>query len=103
MNIIFILLFVLIFFYLNQNILIEKFNAYQTYQSYQSFIPKFPLYPLINQTYYPNWYTNLPWWNTLLGNTSNMSYDLRSDPLIIPRTNFIWNNGTNFPIYNQGI
>jgi predicted permease len=110
---IFILILVLVFFYLNQNTIVEMFtNAYQTYQS---FVPinsfKYPMYPM---TYYPfNWfnrffpisnaYTNLPWWNTPLGNTTNMSYDLRGDPLIIPRTNFVWNNSSILPIYNQGV
>ena len=126
MYIVFILLLVFIIFYLNQNILTEKFNVYQTFQSFQSFKPfipsqqvipingyKYPIFPLINPMYSSYWnsyfipwsngYTNLPWWNTSLGNTTNMSYDLRGDPLITPRTNFVWNNGTNFPIYNQGV
>ena len=52
---------------------------------------------------YLHGYTNFPWWNTRLGNTSNMSYDLRGDPLIIPKTNYIWNNSSTFPIYNKSI
>ena len=116
MYLVFGLILVIIIIYLNQNYLIENFNAYQTYQS---FIPnfintyKYPGYPLINPAnspystgYYIPWsngYTNLPWSNTSLGNTTNMAYDIRGDPLIIPRTNFVWNNGTNFPIYNQGL
>jgi hypothetical protein len=114
MNFIFILIITLVVLYLQQDKLIEKFNAYQTFQS---FIPlntnKFPRYPLVNPAYTPYWYrfyipwsngyTDLPWWNTSLGNTTNMSYDLRGDPLIIPRTNFVWNNGTNFPINNQSV
>lgn len=84
------------------------------YQTFQSYVPlngnKYPMYPLINS---PDWfyrffpsfnaYTNLPWWNTPLGNTTNMSYDLRSDPLVIPRSNFVWNNSSTFPIYNYPI
>jgi hypothetical protein len=108
---IFVLILILVFIYFYHNILIENFNAYQTYQSYIPFNGfKFPMYPLVNPVYSSYWngyyipqsngYTNLPWWNTSLGNTTNMSYDLRGDPLIVPRTNFIWNNGTNFPIYN---
>ncbi len=118
-----IILMILILFYFIGDKLIEKFDA--TYQTFQSFIPinayKYPLMnmplmnmPLMNmpliytpfglsQYYIPqtNGYTDLPWWNTSLGNTTNMSYDLRGDPLIIPRTEFVWNNGTNFPIYNN--
>ena len=50
-----------------------------------------------------NGYTCFPFWNTALGNTRNMSYDIRGDPTIIPKTNFVWNNGTNFPIHNRGL
>jgi len=118
MYFVFVLILLIALIYLNQLLLVEKFNLYQTFQSFQSFIPintyKYPMtYPLINPAdspysngyYIPfsNGYTNLPWWNTSLGNTSNMSYDLRGDPSIIPRTNFVWNNGTNFPIYNQSV
>lgn len=114
---------IFVFVYLIDWTIFESFVAYQTYQS---FVPgnflydlgigtngyKMPLYPLINPAYSGNWwsyfipnsngYTNFPWWNTPLGNTTNMSYDIRGDPFPIPRTNFVWNNGTNFPIYNQG-
>lgn len=115
MYFVFVLILLIALIYLNQSLLVEKFNLYQTFQS---FVPintyKYPMtYPLINPAdspysngyYIPfsNGYTNLPWWNTSLGNTSNMSYDLRGDPSIIPRTNFVWNNGTNFPIYNQSV
>lgn len=114
MYFVFVLVLVIILIYLNQSLIIEKFNSYQTFQS---FVPtnayKYPIYQLINPTlslywnrYYIPWnngYTNLPWWNTSLGNTSNMSYDLRGDPIIIPQTNFVWNNGTKFPIYNQSV
>jgi len=109
---IFILILIFLFFYFNQNIWIEMFSS--AYQTFQSFIPmngfKYPIYPLVNA---PNWfnnffptfngYTNLPWGNTPLGNTTNMSYDLRGDPVEIPKTNFIWNNSSTFPIYNQPI
>jgi hypothetical protein len=114
-----ILLLFLVLIYLNQSDIFEYFSAYQTHQSfaYQSIIPglnsyKMPFYPLIDPVYSGDWwsyfipnsngYTNLPWWNTSLGNTTNMSYDLRSDPFPIPKTNFVWNNGTVFPIYNSG-
>ena len=116
---IFVLIIILVIIYINSDLITESFNAYQTFQS---FVPgnwfgsgtngyKMPLYPLIDPAYSGDWwsyfipnsngYTNLPWWNTSLGNTTNMSYDIRGDPLPIPRTNFVWNNGTNFPIYND--
>ena len=110
MRLIFCLLLVISLLFLNQNSIIEKFNA--SYQTFQSFIPingyKYPLYPLITPSYSPyipwfNGYTNLPWWNTSLGNKTNMSYDLRGDPLIIPQTDYVWNNSTNIPIYNNSI
>lgn len=85
----------------------ENFVAYQTWQQY---IPlntyRYPTYiPYFgNPLYYPYWfsngYTNYPWNNVRIGNTRNMSYDYRGDPVIIPKTNFVWNNGTVFPIYN---
>jgi len=108
---VFILIFVL--FCLYKTNCIENF----AYQTFQSFIPyntyKLPYYPLVNPIYSSYWfgnyipnsngYTDLPWNNTSLGNTTNMSYDLRGDPMAIPRTNFVWNNGVNFPIYNEPI
>ena len=114
---IFVLILILAYVYayvnLNQDMLSEMFSsAYQTFQSYAPLNAfKYPLYPLTNSA--PGWYynffptldgyTNFPWWNTSLGNTTNMSYDLRGDPLIIPRTPYVWNNPTTFPIYNPPI
>lgn len=101
--IIYICLIILVIFYIYFNTNIENFiENFNVYQSYQSFIPQsLNLFNyFIPQT---NGYTNLPWWNTRLGNTNNMSYDIRGDPIIIPRTNFIWNNGTVFPIYNSSV
>jgi hypothetical protein len=111
MYFIFVLVLVIVLLYLNPNLCLEKFNISQTFQS---FVPintyKYPLINPADSSYsdgyyipFENGYTNLPWWNTSLGNTSNMSYDLRGDPSILPRTNFVWNNGTNFPIYNQSV
>jgi len=113
---VFILILVVVFFYLVQDLWTEMFSiGYQTYQTYQTFVPlngfKYPMYPLTNSptnwfnNFFPvlNGYTNLPWWNTSLGTTSNMSYDLRGDPMVIPRTNFIWNNSSTVPIYNPPI
>ena len=48
-------------------------------------------------------HTNYPFNNMRIGNTSNMSYDLRGDPLIIPHEEFIWNNSETYPIYNTSI
>lgn len=48
-------------------------------------------------------HTNFPFWNTRIGQTTNMSYDLRGDPIIIPKRNFLWNNSGLVPIYNVGI
>lgn len=108
-----ILILLLVFFYINQDMWMEMFSS--AYQTFQSYVPintfKYPMYPLTNSTsnWFYNWfptfngYTNFPWWNTSLGNTTNMSYDLRGDPLIIPRTPYVWNNPTTFPIYNPPI
>jgi hypothetical protein len=30
-----------------------------------------------------------------------MSYDLRGDPVVIPKTQFPWNNSSLAPIYNS--
>jgi hypothetical protein len=48
-------------------------------------------------------HTNFLWWNTQLGSTRNMSYDLRGDVPIYPRFRHFqpWNNPTRFPIYNK--
>lgn len=46
-----------------------------------------------------NWW---PWWNSQIGTTRNMSYDLRGDPFPIPRYNVgPWNNSSISPIYNK--
>ena len=41
--------------------------------------------------------------DNVLRHTRNMSYDLRGDPLIIPRRRMVWNNPNRIPIYNSGI
>ena len=46
-------------------------------------------------------YPNYPFWNSRVGQTSNMSYDLRGDPLIIPKYPFMWNYSTLTPIHNK--
>lgn len=86
----------------------EKYEKFFSYQMFQQFVP-------MNTYKYPNWYNPnwnnpmingynvLPYMNTLVGNTSNMSYDIRGDPLVIPREPYIWNNPETYPIYNVGI
>jgi len=32
-----------------------------------------------------------PWWNATR-HTRNMNYDIRGDPVVIPKDEFIWNN-----------
>ncbi len=52
------MILVLVFFYLNQNMLVEMFNA--GYQTFQSYVPlnayKYPLYSLTNSP--ANWFYN---------------------------------------------
>ena len=48
-------------------------------------------------------HTNYPFYNMRIGNTNNMSYDLRGDPLIIPHEEYLWNNPESYPIYNTSI
>jgi hypothetical protein len=48
-------------------------------------------------------HTNFPFWNSRVGQTTNMSYDLRGDPVIIPKRPTIWNYSTLTPIYNRSI
>jgi hypothetical protein len=76
--IVIILIFVLILFFIN-NLRRETFDQFPSC----------------------NGYTCFPFWNTAFGSTRNMSYDIRGDPAIIPKTNFVWNNGTIFPIHNK--
>jgi hypothetical protein len=47
--------------------------------------------------------TDLPFWNSQIGTRRNMSYDLRGDPLIIPKTWVPFNMSSTTPIYNRGI
>lgn len=50
-----------------------------------------------------NGYTDFIWNNSRIGNTRNMSYDIRGDPIIIPKINLGWNYGIIQPIYNRNI
>lgn len=88
MMVILILIIILVLFYLNQGKIYENFMVYWSGG---------PVRPLTNIENYPNY----PFWNSRVGQTSNMSYDLRGDPLIIPKYPFMWNYSTLTPIYNK--
>lgn len=74
----------------------SKTLYYENFMIYWSGPPVSSMYDVDNNF-------NLPFWNMRFGQTSNMSYDLRGDPLIIPKTPFMWNNSTLTPIYNKGV
>lgn len=51
-----------------------------------------------------NWFnthTNWPFWNTQIGTTNTMSYDLRGDIPIQPSYVGPWLNSSTIPIYNK--
>lgn len=50
--------------------------------------------------YYPSTHTGYPFWNTQIGTTRNMSYDLRGDVPIANQGWFPFNMGTTIPIQN---
>ena len=79
MSTIFIFLLILILIYLYKEFKQENFFMYNIYQQ---FVP-----------------TDI----ILGGNTRNMSYDIRGDPLVIPYEPAVWNTGTVFPIHNNNI
>lgn len=83
-----ILILVLIYFYIHQEYLNEYFLVYW------SGSPIEPLEYSVKQT---NW----PFWNSRVGQTTNMSYDLRGEPLTIPKYPFMWNYSTLTPIQNK--
>jgi hypothetical protein len=60
------------------------------------------IFPLdtIDKYNYPKW-GMLPFDNMRQGQTTNMSYDLRGDPLTIPKYPFMWNYSTLTPIHNK--
>ena len=57
----------------------------------------------MNEYFIPifNGYTNFPFNNTQVGTKTNMSYDIRGEPIIIPHQNFVWNNSEISPIHNE--
>lgn len=83
-----VLILILIFFYIYQKSFRENFMVYWSGS---------PVEPLP----YVDDHTNWPFWNSRIGQTSNMSYDLRGDPIIIPKYPFMWNYSTLTPIYNK--
>ncbi len=84
---VFSLILILIIFYIYQNNN-EYFAVYWFGQPVEN-LPDADNYP------------NFPFWNTRMGQTNNMSYDLRGDPVIIPKYPFMWNYSTLTPIYNK--
>lgn len=112
--IIFLLLLVVLL--INGTTLFEGFGNYQMFQQFvpfyssnSPFVPmntyKYPTTGWWNNTGVPvlNGYTDLPWGNMQQGVTHNMSYDLRGDPMVIPREVISpWNNPEVYPIYNTG-
>lgn len=94
MNIIVILLFVLILFYAYTLYINQDNEDFMVYWSGG------PVANIPNVASYPN-FVNFPFWNTRMGQTSNMSYDLRGDPLTIPKYLTMFNYSTLTPIYNK--
>jgi hypothetical protein len=92
MNTSLILFLVLILVYMY--IIVCPILHYDNFMVYWSGGPVFPILDAGN-------YTELPWNNQRIGQTSNMSYDLRGDPIVIPKNKFMWNNSTLTPIYNR--
>jgi len=100
MNTILILLFVLLLFY--SYLIISNILYHENFMVYWSGPPVDSLPDADNYTdNYTNNYTNWPWENMRIGQTSNMSYDLRGDPIQIPKYPFMWNYSTLTPIYNK--
>ena len=97
MNTALILFLILILFYVY--IYLLNVLHYENFMIYWSGPPVSSMPSMSDADNFPNW----PFWNTRFGQTSNMSYDLRGDPLIIPKTPFMWNNSTLTPIYNKGL
>ena len=95
MNSIFIFILILILFYVY--LYLSKESPNEKFMVYWSGSGVSPI-PDIDYMYdYPNY----PFWNMRFGQTSNMSYDLRGDPIIIPKYPFMWNYSTLTPIYNK--
>lgn len=89
MNIIILLIIILVIFIIN-NFSVNEYFGYPVHQAFNSWIPVY------------GGYTNFPWWNSRIGMTRNMSYDLRGDPLIINSAPISpWNNSSIYPIYNN--
>lgn len=117
MSLLIVLLLILVLIIINDSNILEKFGGYQMYQQFIPFYSSGSSNIPSNTYKYPpttGWWNNLgipvlngstdlPWNNTELGVTSNMSYDLRGDPMVIPRVQVSpWNNPEVYPIYNTG-
>lgn len=94
-----ILVIILIFFYIypNSNSNVEWDNEKFQIYWYGPSIDNFP------QNNFPTFYdhTDFPFDNMRMGQTSNMSYDLRGDPIKIKKYPQSWNYSTLTPIYNK--
>lgn len=101
MNSIIILIILLIIYCIF--VYIYQQNEYFTNNEYGPFnrLPILRTFDYFNPYLYG--ITNFPFWNTQLGIKSYMSHDLRGDPIIIPKYNFVWNNSDVWPIYNRTI
>ncbi len=75
----------------------------ENFAVYWSGSPISEVFPLGRPIPYANGYTDFPFGNTQVGQTSNMSYDIRGDPLIIPKYPFALNYSTLTPIYNRSL
>jgi hypothetical protein len=111
MIIIIILIVILVLIYIYNKLYVEEFAVYWSGAPVRGIVP-LPFYSSTanydksyGQAQVPMayGYTNFPFNNTRLGQTKNMSYDLRGDPLIIPKYPFMWNYSTLTPIYNRSI
>ena len=80
------------------------FNRNKRYDHYD--IITSPTYQEYNDEYRSHYdpydtHTNFPFWNSQLGSTRNMSYDLRGDVPIPHYMNIPFNMGTRVPIRNK--
>ena len=91
MIIILVLVLVLLYMYIRMNIVYENYMVYWSGPPIDPYIPEYP------------YVREYPFWNSRIGQTTNMSYDLRGDPIIIPKYPFMWNYSTLTPIYNRSL
>jgi len=89
-----ILVLIIIYTSLENKMQNDKFMVYWSGEGV------YPLPNIPNNSNYPN-YPNYPFLNSRIGQTTNMSYDLRGDPIIIPKYPFMQNYSTITPINNN--